>query len=155
MRPKMRRTQPPRQSQDIGTPVNNPLLMHNVMEAYNKQRNWFAVNKTVSRAIGGLQSHIFGYYVDQFMYWLEREPKFNGWFYRTHEDVAEELNFPVNTIRRVKQDLIRLGLLKSQMGGLPIKEWLTVDMSKLDELIRPYVEDAIGSRRQDYELEGK
>lgn len=92
------------------------------------------VNRAVIKQFGFHLAVVLATYIDRHHYWNEHTPENNGWFICPHEEISEILNLSVYTIRRKKQELIRLGVLRSRMGGVPAKEWLNIDFDRVNQL---------------------
>lgn len=132
-------------------PVDENTL-YAAIQAY-KQTGFLAVNKLSMRVLGCVPATVLAYYIDQMTYFWERCPENSGWFYKPHEEVAEDLGLTVYMVKNTKKQLIDMGIMHAKKAGLPAKEWLTIDFSTLDDLLSEHVLNLRGSKIDEREHE--
>lgn len=106
-----------------------------ILEAF-KSKGYLVINKTLIKILGLFPAILLSNYIDKYLYFLERFPDNDGWFYLTHEQQIEQLNVGESTIRKYKQLLIKSGILETKMAGVPAKEWLKVNSDTLWSALR-------------------
>lgn len=62
---------------------------------------------------------------------FSKSPKFDGWFYFTHEKQMRDLFLTEQKIIKYKREFIELGILSQKMSGLPAKQWFKINEEKL------------------------
>lgn len=55
----------------------------------------------------------------------------DGWFFYTHEEQMKKTYLSARNIQSAKKELKRIGILHTEMRGIPAKEWYFIDMGKL------------------------
>lgn len=101
-----------------------------VIEAF-KSSGYLIINKTAIKRLGLIPAAMLGNYIDKYVYFKKHSPEHEGWFYLTHEQIANQLNIKEHSIIKNKQFLIDQGVLQVKKMGLPAKEWLKIDFEVL------------------------
>jgi hypothetical protein len=74
--------------------------------------------------------------VDKCAYFYEKEMlSDDGCFFMTHANQCGDTGFSEYQIREMKKELITLGLIRTQMRGVPAKEFYQIDFVKIQELL--------------------
>jgi len=107
-----------------------------------KLNRYMTVNRALIQALGLIDACVFQSYLDACLFFLRKYPENQGWFFHPHEKICKSLNLNEKTVRRVKQDLIKMGLIRTRMMGAPAKEWIRLNPRKINELFLNLVRDA-------------
>ena len=75
---------------------------------------------------------------------FSKSPKFDGWFYFTHEKQMRDLCLTEQKIIKYKKDFIELGILSQKMKGLPAKQWFKINEEQLVEFLYGQVPQVSG-----------
>jgi hypothetical protein len=94
------------------------------------------VNKKLIKELGIITTVIVCNYIDKDTFFTLENPKSDGWFYLTHNQQMEELNVGDFTIRKVKLFLIENGFIQTKKKGMPAKEWIKINYSKILNLFQ-------------------
>ena len=104
------------------------------IEAF-KTSGFLIVNKTLINKLGLLPAILLSNYIDKHIYFKEKFPELDGWFYLTHEQQKEQLNISEHSIIKNKQFLIDKKIIESQKKGIPSKEYLHINFKILIEAL--------------------
>ena len=101
-----------------------------VIEAF-KSTGYLIVNKTLIKQFGLLPAILLSNYIDKHIYFREKFPDNDGWFFLTHENQMNQLGMAEYSIRKYKTYLKDKGIIKTTQKGIPAKEWYKIDFQKL------------------------
>ena len=108
----------------------NKKLEFLAIEAF-KSSGYLIVNKTLIKKLGVFPAILLSNYIDKHIYFKEKFPEADGWFYLTHQQQKEQLNINEHSIIKSKQFLIDKKIIESQKRGIPSKEYLHIDFKVL------------------------
>ena len=99
--------------------------------------NTVTVNRPLAHAVGLAEAIIYGALISKFYYYSERGMLDNGWFYSTAPDLAESTTLSERQQKRAIDNLVAVGLLRSELRGMPAKRCFRIveDISLLQRLI--------------------
>lgn len=118
------------------TECDSESLNAQLAEELFKTDGYLVINKTAIQILGITTAVILGEYIDRSKYFASHHPEANGWFFITYDEICRKLQVGEFTIRRCKQDLIKEGILLSQMRGAPPKEYLKINMLGLYRMLK-------------------
>jgi len=86
-----------------------------------------------------------GIFLSQCLYWTERS-QHDGWFYKTADEWTKETTLSRYEQSTVRKKLIKSGILKERLIGMPATLWFRVDLIVLDEMIRDEPHEMHGAK---------
>lgn len=104
------------------------------------------VNKKLVKAIGLSEAVIFSELVSLRSYWEARGQLTDGeWFFCTRENLEDNTGIPARTADRKVKELEKLGLIVTQLKGLPAKKYfrITNKFAEILGLIETKVENKV------------
>ena len=112
------------------SPALNSRIEFLAIEAF-KSTGYLIVNKTLIKQFGLLPAILLSNYIDKHIYFREKFPDNDGWFFLTHENQMNQLGMAEYSIRKYKTYLKDKGIIKTTQKGIPAKEWYKIDFQKL------------------------
>jgi len=90
----------------------------------------------LARMLGGANEAIF---LQQCVYWGERAPKEDGWYYKTINDMREETYLSRYKQKKAENKLKELGLIETKVVGImPTVRHIRVDFEKLKNFLESH-----------------
>lgn len=97
-------------------------MINNVLDLLRADGS-IVVNKKLAKKIGLIESVIYAELVSLYKYWSDRGELTEGkWFYCTFENLEKNTTISERTARRKVTELEKLGLIESDLKGLPAKK---------------------------------
>ena len=109
---------------------SDPKIEFLTIEAF-KSTGYLIVNKTLIKQFGLIPSVLLSNYIDKHIYFREKFPDNDGWFFLTHKNQIDQLGLAEYSIRKYKTYLKDKGILQTMKKGIPAKEWYKIDFQKL------------------------
>jgi len=113
----------------------------------------------LARMLGGVNEAIF---LQQCVYWGERTPREDGWYYKTIKDMKQETSLSRYKQKKASKKLEDLGLIETKIIGLPTIRHIRVDFEKLKiflenhdievEYAPRFKRDYVPQEREKYEI---
>ncbi len=97
-----------------------------------RSSSFLVINKNLLRAWGPSKTIFLENLIDKYRYWKDRgmlQP--DGSFFLTHENQCQQTGLGEHQIRECKRELIGMGILKTQMKGIPAKEYYSINFNRL------------------------
>jgi hypothetical protein len=91
-----------------------------------------AFHPALARLCGSVTA---GLMLSQALYWSERTQDADGWFYKTAAEWAEEICLTRTEQDTARKKLVELGLIETELRGMPAKVYYHVDLDKVCEAI--------------------
>lgn len=79
-----------------------------------------------------------GLMLAQAIYWTPREPRGDGWFYKTRDEWHKETFLTRSEQETARKRLKARGLMSEKLRGLPAQLWFKVNMEKVIEGLTEY-----------------
>ena len=96
-----------------------------------------AYNPIIAKALGSVK---LGILWSQMYYWSDRTNDKDGWIYKTQNEVFEETGLSRKEQETARKIGNKLGVLESEVRGVPPKVNFRVDIDKTIELIEKYID---------------
>ena len=100
---------------------------------------YLQVHKVWLKRLGALKAVVLCNYLEKHIYFKERYPEMDGWFYLLLEQMTEELGESKRTLQRIKAELVRDEFLFRGKLGFPAKEVVKVNFRKIQEFLLPEI----------------
>ena len=100
---------------------------------------YLQVHKVWLKKLGALKAVVLCNYLEKHIYFKERYPEMDGWFYLLLEQMTEELGESKRTLQRIKAELVRDEFLFRGKLGFPAKEVVKVNFRKIQEFLLPEI----------------
>lgn len=97
--------------------------------------NFITVNRTVAKIVGLEAAVIFGELASESLYWSERNPDSDGYFYSTIENLEEKTLLSAYSQRVALQRLQTEGWIDVVKKGLPAKRYIKIFEDKVMEAV--------------------
>ncbi len=97
--------------------------------------NFITVNRTVAKIVGLEAAVIFGELASESLYWSERNPDSDGYFYSTIENLEEKTLLSAYSQRVALQRLQTEGWIDVVKKGLPAKRYIKIFEDKVVEAV--------------------
>ncbi|WP_157369221.1 helix-turn-helix domain-containing protein [Algicola sagamiensis] len=97
--------------------------MSTLLQEFAGQKNRLSIHRVIIKITG---SHARGFVLDQLMFWQSKTKRPDGWFYKTHAELAEECCMSQNSARYAIDQLVELGFVESKTrkaNGTPTKHY--------------------------------
>jgi hypothetical protein len=94
------------------------------------------LNKKLIKEFGLVKAGILSNYIDKYQYFSKRN-EFDGWFYLTHSDIMEQLGLKEGEVIKVKTELIKEELIMTKMSGVPAKQFIQINFTKILNILFP------------------
>lgn len=104
-----------------------------------------AYNPIVAKAFGSVK---LGILWSQMYYWSERTNDEDGWVYKTQNDLFEETGLSRKEQETARKLGKKIGVLESQVMGVPPKVNFRVDLEKTEEIIKDYISKIIDKEKK-------
>ena len=98
---------------------------------------YLQVHKVWLKKLGALKAVVLCNYLEKHIYFKERHPEMEGWFYLLLGRMSEELGESERTLRRIKSELVKDEFLFRGKLGFPAKEVVKVNFKKIQEFLLP------------------
>lgn len=94
--------------------------------------SFLIINKTLLKTLGPIQTIFLENLIDKYKYWASRDQlQEDGSFFLTAEQQCEQTGLSKHQIRESKKGLIDAGVLKTELRGIPAKEYYLLDFPRL------------------------
>jgi hypothetical protein len=120
---------------------------------------FLAINKKLIQKVGIIKAAYIMNLVDKYKYFRDRGMLTeDGGFYLTYEEQTKQLGLSEHQLRTCKKEFIKAGVLRTEMRGLPRKEFYFIDFGELlgqfivdeeDESIEPIQDDSTNAKNTD------
>lgn len=101
-----------------------------VLELFRTE-GFIVLNKKAIKILGLVPAVVLGSYLERYSYFVKNHPENDGWFFSVHQQMLEELNIGIAVLRKAKSELIEKGIIKTELRGIPPKEWINIDFDTL------------------------
>ena len=88
------------------------------------QANTLVVNRLLGHALGTNEAIIYACLIFKHYYYADRNMLNDGWFYSTAPDLQESSTLSEKQQKRAVDNLVKAGLLKCELRGMPAKRSL-------------------------------
>ena len=120
---------------------------------------FLAINKKLIQKVGIIKAAYITNLVDKYKYFRDRGMLTeDGGFYLTYEEQTKQLGLSEHQLRTCKKEFIEAGVLRTEMRGIPRKEFYFIDFGELlsqfiideeDEPIEPIPDDSTNAKNTD------
>jgi len=119
---------------------------------------FLAINKKLIQKVGIIKAAYIANLVDKYKYFRDRGMLTkDGGFYLTYEEQTKQLGLSEHQLRTCKKEFIEAGVLRTEMRGLPRKEFYFIDFGELlsqfivdeEESIEPIPDDSTNAKNTD------
>lgn len=100
-----------------------------------KQNQFFKVDRTLMSRFGLVTASVLSNLINLQLHFFESEKCPDGWFFQTMQQQSELFGLSEYLIRNVKKELMDLGILETEMRGIPPKEWYFINHLRLRKII--------------------
>ncbi len=105
---------------------------------------FLAINKKLIQKVGIIKAAYITNLVDKYKYFRDRGMLTeDGGFYLTYEEQTKQLGLSEYQLRTCKKGFIEAGVLRTEMRGLPRKEFYLIDFGKL---LSQFIADETGRK---------
>jgi len=109
---------------------NNQPIEALLIESF-KSTGYLIVNKTLIKQFRLIPAVLLSNYIDKHIYFQEKFPDNDGWFFLTHEQQTEQLGLSDHQIRQGKKELKEKRYIQTKQKGIPAKEWYRINFMNL------------------------
>lgn len=103
--------------------------------------SFLIINKTLLKTLGPIQTIFLENLIDKYKYWADRDQlQEDGSFFLTAEQQCEQTGLSKHQVRESKKGLIDAGILKTELRGIPAKEYYLLDFPRLLEFLTQVME---------------
>jgi len=106
------------------------------IDAFSAGEAFLMVNKRMLKAFGAVESLFLSNLIDKYRYFLTNNRTIDGeLFYCTNESQTEVLQIGESKLRTIKRKFKELGIISIHRIGIPSKEYYSLDLDRLKELL--------------------
>jgi len=106
-----------------------------MLEILEQLGPWVSYPPRLAECLGGVKEAIF---LTHILWWKKYSE--DGWVFRTREDIERETGLSRWEQETARKNLRQLGILKEEYRGIPRRLFFYVDMAKLNEAWKSYIE---------------
>jgi hypothetical protein len=106
-----------------------------MLEILEQLGPWVSYPPRLAECLGGVKEAIF---LTHILWWKKHSD--DGWVFRTREEIDKETGLSRWEQETARKNLRQLGILKEEYRGIPRRLFFYVDMSRLNEAWKAYVE---------------
>lgn len=97
--------------------------------------SFLSVNKALLPKFGPEPAIWLSFMIDRFLYLRQNDKIKDNWFYFTHAEQTQNIGITEYGIKKCKTLFSNLGIIKTKYGGLPKKEWYSIDTNRLAQVM--------------------
>jgi len=96
--------------------------------------SFFRANKSMCRRFGPEVAVFMANLMENYIYWKEKDKnkKFNGTFFLTHERQSDQTGMSSKIIKRCKEIAVLNGWITTRKHGIPAREWYEIHVEHSD-----------------------
>ena len=122
---------------------NNDMIIKIALEIFRTDA-FLAINKKLIQKVGIIKAAYIMNLVDKYKYFRDRGMLTgDGGFYLTYEEQTKQLGLSEHQLRTCKKEFIKAGVLRTEMRGVPRKEFYFIDFG---ELLSQFIADETGRK---------
>ena len=103
--------------------------------------NYIIVNRDLMVAVGVAEAMLIGELASEFRYWRNAGKLDDGWFYSTCDNLEDKLPFSRPTIKKATDHLEEIGVLETDLRGMPAKKYYRINGSQLEKFLQHVCKD--------------
>ena len=108
-----------------------------MLEILEQLGPWVSYPPRLAKCLGGVKEAIF---LTHILWWKKRSE--DGWVFRTREDIERDTGLSRWEQETARRNLRQLGVLREEYRGIPRRLFFYVDMGKLDEVWKSFIESS-------------
>ena len=108
-----------------------------MLEILEQLGPWVSYPPRLAKCLGGVKEAIF---LTHILWWKKHSE--DGWVFRTREDIERDTGLSRWEQETARRNLRQLGVLREEYRGIPRRLFFYVDMGKLDEVWKSFIESS-------------
>ncbi len=108
-----------------------------MLEILEQLGPWVSYPPRLAECLGGVKEAIF---MTHILWWKKHSE--DGWVFRTRDDIERETGLSRWEQETARRNLRQLGVLREEYRGIPRRLFFYVDMGKLDEVWKSFIESS-------------